>query len=145
MPSSQSSFQQEEKIFHGECLCGSVRFKVKGKLRDVINCHCGQCLKTHGHFSAYTAVEKKFLQFVKDYSLKWFRSSKKARRGFCFECGASIFYERFGFNKISISAGMLESTDGIKSIAHIYFDDRPGYYEIKDDLPKYSYYCNKKL
>ena len=137
--------QKVDKIFHGRCLCGSVSFKIKGELRNVINCHCGQCLRTHGHYSAYTQVEKKKLEFVNDEGLKWFNSSNEARRGFCQECGASIFFERFGLEKISIAAGMLESTEGLESTEHIFFDERPSYYNIDDNLPKYSQYYYEKL
>lgn len=145
MTLDQFSFQKEDKIIYGGCLCGSVRFKINGKLRNIINCHCRQCLRTHGHFSAYTAVGKKNLEFLKDDGLRWFHSSKKARRGFCKECGASIFYERFSVDRLSISAGMLDSTEGIQSTEHIFFDERQSYYEIKDNLPKYSQYYFEKL
>ena len=145
MSKGQTSSQKENNILHGSCLCGSVKFKIKGKLRNVINCHCIQCLRTHGHFSAYTAVEKKFFEFVKDDGLRWFNSSKEARRGFCYECGASIFFERFGIDKLSISAGMLDYTDRIESSEHIFFDEKPSYYKIDDDLPKYSQYYFEKL
>ena len=80
-------------MFQGACLCGSVRFNLKGELRSVINCHCGQCLHTHGHYAAYTAVEKEKLEFIIDDGLKWYRSSKDARRGFCKECGGSQICE----------------------------------------------------
>ena len=129
----------------GGCSCGSVKFKINGELRPVINCHCGQCRHTHGHYAAYTAVGKESMKFVNDYGLKWFRSSNEARRGFCQECGASLFFERFEGNKISIAAGMLDFSEGLKTVEHIYFDDKPDYYEINDDLPKYSQYYRKEL
>ena len=44
--------------------------------------------------------------------LKWYRSSKEARRGFCQESGASIFWEYLGVNTISIAADM-------QDIAHV--------------------------
>ncbi len=37
-----------------ECECGGIKIKVKSKLRHVMNCHCSQCMKTHGNYSAYT-------------------------------------------------------------------------------------------
>jgi len=135
----------KEYSIRGRCLCGAVIFKLYGKLRPVINCHCGQCRHTHGHYAAYTAVEKKSLKFVNENGLKWFSSSKEARRGFCQECGASLFFERHEGNKISIAAGMLNFTEGLKTVEHIYFDEKPEYYEINDDLPKHFQYYEKEL
>ena len=134
---------KKENSMQGGCLCGAVKFKLMGELRSVINCHCGQCLHTHGNYSAYTAVEKKYMKFVDDNGLKWFRSSNEARRGFCQECGASLFFEHLGGSKISIAAGMLNFSEGLKTIEHIFFDDKPDYYEIDDDLPKHSHYHKK--
>jgi hypothetical protein len=85
-------------------------------------------------------VEKKNFQLVNDVGLKWFRSSNEARRGFCQECGASIIFERLGGSNISIAAGMLDSSKGLKTVEHIFVDDKPDYYEIEDDLPKYPQY-----
>ena len=125
------------KVSQGHCLCGAVSFKIIGKLRPVVNCHCGQCLHTHGHYAAYTAVEKNKIKFVNDAGLKWFRSSNEARRGFCQECGASLFWERLGASTISVAAGMLDLAQGVKTTGHIYCSDKPAYYEIVDDLPKF--------
>ena len=47
----------------GGCLCGDVRFRIFGPLRDVINCHCGQCLRSHGNFAAYTQVQTRRVRF----------------------------------------------------------------------------------
>ena len=38
----------------GQCLCGGVRFRTRGKLRGVIYCHCSQCRRQSGHFVAAT-------------------------------------------------------------------------------------------
>ena len=65
------------------CLCGGIKFVTKGNHRDVQNCHCIQCMKTHGHHAAYTNVEQQNIKFTKKSTLKWFRSSKRAKRGFC--------------------------------------------------------------
>jgi len=130
----------EKILIKGGCLCGAVRFKTNGTLRPVINCHCGQCLHTHGHYAAYTSVDKKNFQLVNDTGLKWFRSSNEARRGFCQECGASIFFERLGGSNISIAAGMLDPSKGLKTAEHIFVADKPDYYEIEDDLPKHPQY-----
>tara|TARA_B100001123_G_C14509967_1_gene709910 strand:+ start:120 stop:464 length:345 start_codon:yes stop_codon:yes gene_type:complete len=114
-------------------------------MRHIINCHCKQCLRTHGHYAAYSSVEKSKFKFLRDTGLKWFRSSEKAKRGFCQECGASLFYEKIGEKNISIAAGMLDSTRELKSICHIFMNNKPEYYLIEVDLPKYKQYHENRL
>jgi hypothetical protein len=88
----------------GGCLCGAVKYEVKGELRPVWNCHCGQCRKFHGHFGAYTNTKNKDITIVGRTNLKWYVSSKVARRGFCGKCGSSLFWQRFKGDGISIAA-----------------------------------------
>ena len=83
------------------CLCGGIQLKTKGSLRHVLNCHCYQCMKTHGNYAAYTTALEKDIKFIKKRTLKWFRSSKKAKRGFCKKCGASMFFKFLDNNNIS--------------------------------------------
>ena len=74
------------------CLCGGIKLRTQGYHRNVQNCHCIQCMKTHGHHAAYTNVEERNVKFLKKITLKWFRSSTRAKRGFCNKCGASLFF-----------------------------------------------------
>ena len=53
------------------CLCGGIKFKTEGSHRDVQNCHCIQCMKTHGHYAAYTKIEEQNIKFINRYFL-WF-------------------------------------------------------------------------
>ena len=121
----------------GGCLCGAVKYEVRGKLRDVINCHCSQCLRTHGHFSAYSAAKREDVHMIEDRGLNWFCSSVYARRGFCRECGASLFWEPFASDTISIAAGTLARPTGLTTIRHVYVSDAGDYYAITDDLERF--------
>ena len=129
------STQQSRRV-HGGCLCGAVQYEIRGNLRAVINCHCSQCLRTHGHHSAYTAAMREAVHMVEDHGLKWFNSSVHARRGFCCECGASVFWEPFGSDTISIAAGTLDRPTGLTTIRHVYVSDAGDYYTITDRLEK---------
>ena len=123
----------------GSCLCGSVTFTVNGPLRQVTACHCGQCRKTHGHYAAYTAAPTDNIAFSDDSGLKWYVSSDSARRGFCQNCGASLFFEPKGKSYTAIAAGMLDEPTGLTSDAHIYVAHKGDYYEIGDDgLPRFD-------
>ena len=100
-------FSRNNKII--SCLCGGIQLKANGLLRHVLNCHCYQCMKTHGNYAAYTSSLEKDIKFIKKRTLKWFRSSKKAKRGFCKKCGASMFFKFLGSDNISIAAGMFKN------------------------------------
>ena len=120
------------------CLCGGVKIKIKEKLRHVINCHCSQCLKTHGNFAAYTSCSEDRIDFINKKTLKWYRSSKIAKRGFCSNCGASIFYKLLKSENISIAAGMFHNPTKLKTHSNIYIKGRLDYYKLDSKIPKFS-------
>ena len=122
------------------CLCQGVKFNVKGKLRHVQNCHCSQCMKTHGNFAAYTSTLKENLKFISKKTLKWYRSSKKAERGFCNRCGASIFFKFIKNDTISISAGLFKNPTGLKEKINIFVKNKLDYYKLNSKLPKNNKY-----
>ena len=123
-----------------KCLCGNISFKTSGYHRDVQNCHCVQCLKTHGHYAAYSKVEEKDLKFLSKKSLKWFKSSKRAKRGFCSNCGASIFFKVIGTNSVCIAAGIFNNPTKLKTSIEIFTKGKSDYYKINSKLPKYARY-----
>jgi hypothetical protein len=65
----------------GGCLCGAVRYEVRGPLRDVILCHCGQCRRWHGHLGASSSAARADVLIEDADSLVWFASSARGRRG----------------------------------------------------------------
>ena len=122
------------------CLCGSIKIKTKGYHRNVSNCHCIQCRKTHGIYGAYSNVKDKDIKFINKKNLGWFKSSKNAKRGFCKKCGASIFYKRNNSSHISISAGMFKNPTRLKTKINIFTKGKLDYYVLNNKLPKYHRY-----
>lgn len=125
----------------GGCLCGGVQYRIQGPRRNIINCHCENCRRTHGHIAAYTLVKKTDLIMLAQQSLSWYHDkSPNTYRGFCRKCGASLFWDpRDASEKMAIAAGSLDSTEGLKTIGHIYVAEAGDYYEIVDGLPEYSH------
>lgn len=132
---------QAKRVWTGGCLCGAVRYEVRGPLRPVTNCHCGQCRRFHGHVGAYTAAKRADFTLAEESGLKWFESSKEARRGFCETCGSSLFFRSVDDDgKISIAAGTLDDARGLETVAHIFVAHKGDYYEITDDLDRFPEY-----
>jgi hypothetical protein len=117
----------------GSCLCGAVHYRVSGPLRPVIACHCAQCRKASGHHVAATSAPRNAVEVTGDVT--WFRSSDRARRGFCPICGSNLFWDGPGAN-LSIFAGTLDAPTGLQLAGHIYCADKGDYYEIADALPR---------
>jgi hypothetical protein len=120
----------------GGCLCGAVRYAVSGKLRDVLECHCSMCRRTHGHIGAYTAVPRSALELIDATGLRWYHSSDKARRGFCGTCGSSLFWDPAGKDYIAVAAGTLDAPTGLKTVLQIHTADSGDYYTIRADVPQ---------
>jgi hypothetical protein len=108
----------------------------------VLICHCEECRRWHGHVSATTAVARDDLVLVKSRSLRWSlsaRSDTGARRGFCAECGSSLFWDARAYETISIAAGTLDAPTGLRVASHWYVSQAGDYYELPDDgLPHHE-------
>ena len=126
----------------GGCLCGAVTYEVRGPLRDVLVCHCEECRRWHGHVSATTAAQREDLVVLEEQALRWIQSPRSdagARRGFCAECGSSLFWDAPGRETISIAAGTLDGQTGLRVSSHWYVSQAADYYELPDDgLPHHQ-------
>jgi hypothetical protein len=122
----------------GACLCGGVRYEVRGTLRPVIMCHCTQCRRMTGHIMAATAARLTDFQLVAEEPLRWYPSSPQAQRGFCARCGATLFWKGAGRDYVSIAAGTLDDSSGLTIAGHIFVGDKGAYYEIDDTAPQSS-------
>ena len=100
----------------GRCLCGAVVYELHGPLRDVLVCHCVECRRWGGHAAAMTAVPDERLVLVEDDGLRWIDSpdsAPHARRGFCGECGSSLFWDSPQRPQDSVAAGTLDGDTGV--------------------------------
>jgi hypothetical protein len=118
----------------GGCLCGAVRYEVRGPLRPVVACHCTQCRRMTGHFLAATAAREGDFTITREAGLKWYRASKDARRGFCADCGSTLFWHGTGRDYVSIAAGSIDGATGLKLVQHIHTADKGDYYELDDGV-----------
>lgn len=121
----------------GQCLCGAVRFRTSGQLRDVIACHCSQCRRQTGHFFAATNVRDEGLSVDGAENVTWYRASDSAGRGFCRTCGSALFWKGDNSDYTSVMAGTFDQPTGLKIGMHIFCADKGDYYEIDDGAPQF--------
>lgn len=126
----------------GGCLCGAVRYEARGPLRDVLFCHCRECRRWSGHHFAATAVRREHFALAEERGLRWIESpdsESSARRGFCRECGSSLFWDAPARETISVAAGTLDEPTGLHTAGHVYVAQAGDYYELPEDgLPRHE-------
>ena len=123
----------DEGEFTGHCLCGKIRFHgTYDAGNDLKACHCSQCRRWSGHY--WAAILPKSLT-IKG-TPKWYRASDFARRGFCGNCGSSLFWQHDDSDIIDVAAGAIDSPTGLHLLGHIFVADKGDYYEIADGLPQ---------
>jgi hypothetical protein len=104
----------------GRCLCGAVRYELRGPLRDVVPCHCIERRRWSGHVLAATAVRRERLVLLESGGLRWIESrdsDSRARRGFCGECGSSLFWDAPERDIISVAARGLDGPTGLQRLS----------------------------
>jgi hypothetical protein len=109
-------------------------------MTEIWACHCSQCRRTTGNFFASSNADRADLQLVVDDTLRWYRSSDAAERGFCNRCGSNLFWRRTvpDDQTISITAGSIDPPTRLRLTAHIFVADKSDFYVITDDLPQYA-------
>jgi hypothetical protein len=88
------------------------------------------------------ATHKGNLVMTRTDGLKWYRSisdeTPNVYRGFCQECGSSLFWDSRSKTNISIAAGSLDPPTHLNTVRHVWVSQKGDYYTITDDFPQHD-------
>ncbi|KAF2168776.1 hypothetical protein M409DRAFT_36243 [Zasmidium cellare ATCC 36951] len=98
------------------CLCKSVQIEVTGTDKGAVLCHCANCQAQSGsafmHNHRFTKSDIKFTKgehLVKRYADKNTKSGNELTRGFCSNCGSTLFLMNPAFKGLTIlTAGTMD-------------------------------------
>ncbi len=80
-------------VLLGGCLCGKVRYNIKGSIINSAICHCPSCRKASGApIVGWAMVKRSDVDFDRD-AIGQYESSTGALRSFCPNCGTTLFFE----------------------------------------------------
>jgi hypothetical protein len=125
---------------HGQCLCGTVRYRVFGPRGEVLYCHCRICRRATGTaFSANARIPvERFALLAGAEALREYEASPGAFRCFCGLCGSPVFAKvARDPTHIRIRLGGLGTPAGVRITGHVWTESKAGWFEICDDLPQY--------
>jgi hypothetical protein len=119
------------------CLCGAARFTLPRPAGPVVACHCSQCRRLSGHFSASFDADEAAVSWLSRDTLREYRTPGGGVRGFCGTCGASLWF-RDAAGGFSVEAGAVDGATGLDQSEHIFTADKGDYYRLADGLPQHA-------
>lgn len=128
-------------MYKGSCLCGSVKYEVRGALGTAVYCHCSRCRKASGSaFASNAVVASSAFKIVQgEGSLKTFSTAEGVHRVFCSVCGSPILSRRDSFpDVLRLRLGTLDTPIEERPEAHIFVLSKADWYEIHDSLPQHA-------
>ncbi|WP_371926104.1 GFA family protein [Pseudomonas sp. LPB0260] len=132
-------FKEGSMVLKGSCLCQRVKYEITGELLDVLNCHCSMCRKLHASaFRTRARVAAKDWRTLSgERFIKFYESSKGEHKGFCSECGSSLF-TRFDAapEVLGFPLGTLDDDPKVKPARHVYVGSKAPWFDITDTLPQ---------
>ena len=123
----------------GGCLCGAVRFRADGAPTYVNFCHCRMCQKASGApMMAWATFARDKVVFPK-MQPRIRKSSAKAERGFCGECGSALIWQRPGATTLDLAVASFDDPDALTPSEHIWTESRARWLKLTDQLPRYRH------
>ena len=101
------------------------------------HCHCNMCKKAHGAgYVTWVGFKQEQVTFSADNDqLIWYESSAGAQRGFCQQCGSSLFFrsEKWA-GELHIALGVIDDEIDRKPQANVFFDNHVDWMPIDESL-----------
>ena len=124
-----------QKISPGECNCGAVAFELTDDGQGVFVCHCSICRRYSGSNGiAVVVVENEGFRWTRGEELisNWRKPQHDWISCFCSVCGSNLPVANDEF-RMAVPAGLLlEGSDRLKVIHHIWVGSKANWDEIGD-------------
>jgi len=125
----------------GSCLCGAVRYEVRGEPTRFYHCHCSRCRKATGTGHASN-------MFLQPATLTWLGGEEQVRtykvpeamrftNSFCATCGGRLPRQAKNSDVVMIPAGSLDDGAPLAPQARIFSESRTTWSCSDDELPAY--------
>lgn len=121
----------------GGCLCGAVRYAVRGVPFNATVCHCVDCRRAAGSpMVAWFTVRPGELAFTTGEPHR-FVSSPGVERSFCGRCGTPLTFRHEGLDEVDVATCSLDDPGAVPPADHTRFAGKVDWVVTGDALPRY--------
>jgi hypothetical protein len=123
----------------GGCLCGAVRFAVRGEALLTALCHCSLCRRAAGAPAVAWAMFPLEAFRLTNGAFATYASSPGVARGFCGRCGTTLsFAAEFMPGLIDLTIASFDDAGALPPQLHMWESKRLPWLELGDDLPRHA-------
>lgn len=121
----------------GSCLCGAVRYTVRGPLAGIGHCHCMRCRKAHSAaFGTFAVVPTDAFAWQHGaVHLRRFGGSSDSALSFCSRCGTTLTGTAPS-GLVAVTVATLDVDPVARPTLHASVATRAPWYEVTDDVPQ---------
>ena len=121
---------------NGACLCGACKVVITPAEDHMHACHCDMCRAWTGSAMMAVKVDPGNMQIEGPVRIR--ATSPWAERGWCDECGSSLYYRVTAdgpFKDVAhVAVGLFPDAGGLTLTGELYTDKRPSGYSFAGDL-----------
>jgi hypothetical protein len=124
--------------FDGRCLCGAIRFSVTPPSLFFAHCPWHFCRGAHGApLGSWVGWrDERFRLLPGSAEPRWYSSSRQSRRGFCADCGTTLFFaSSLCPGEIHVERTAIRGAIDREPQCHVFYDQRAGWVKPGDSLP----------
>ena len=121
---------------NGKCACGAVGYTIHKDQREFGPCHCDICRAWTGGVFMGVQAGKDEATLTGEEHLSIWKSSEWAERGFCSECGSTLFYRFKEPEMYLMATGCFDDDELCQVAGEIYIDEKPSGYAFAGEHPR---------
>ena len=127
-----------ESITEGGCLCGHVRYRIRGDAVGSTLCHCSTCRRAAAAPSVAWAIFNAADFEITAGEPKRFRSSPHIERSFCGDCGTPLIYRSDRRRDVvDVTTGSLDHPESYAPAVEIWTGEKLPWEIVNDALPQF--------
>jgi hypothetical protein len=124
----------------GGCLCGDIRFEIRGSIPGLYQCHCSLCRKLSGTNSntAFMIRAADFSWASADRRVRVFERPTGFHSEFCERCGSPVPFAMAAEGLVWVPAGAIDGALGTRVTNHIFVASKADWDEIAGNAPRHD-------
>ncbi len=122
----------------GGCLCGAVRYAIRGEVHLVYNCHCVDCRRASAApYVSWVFCKQEVFEILQGTPSEIEHAGRV--RTFCSNCGTPLTFKNPQYpDDIDVTACSLDDPALFPPKGHLWVEDKVSWIELNDGLPQFE-------